>query len=152
MRLIKYKTELNEEKHNILVKEKSFNYACDKMNQPQMIVEMLNNCFHMDRMAEEYLYMVALNTKCRPLGIFEISHGTVNASLVTPREIFIRALLCGATQIVLVHNHPSGDVSPSKEDCEVYNRMKECGQLLNIDIVDNIIIGDGYYSFNDIGM
>lgn len=147
MRITKYRTELDKNKHNVLVKEKAFNYQCDSLDNPKSIVKMLNECFHLNKMAEEYLYMIALDTKCHPLGIFEISHGTVNSSLVTPREIFIRAILCGAVQIILVHNHPSGEVNPSKEDYNVYNRIKECGDILNISLADNIIVGNGYYSF-----
>lgn len=147
MRITKYRTELDENRHNILVKEKAFNYQCNNLTSPDIIVELLNDCFHLNKMAEEYLYMIALDTKCHPLGIFEISHGTVNLSLVTPREIFIRAILCGATYIILSHNHPSGVVTPSKEDREIYKRIKESGKLIGIELLDNIIIGDGYYSF-----
>lgn len=147
MRITKYRTELNENKHNVLVKEKAFNYQCDSLDNPKSIVKMLNEYFHLNKMAEEYLYMIALDTKCHPLGVFEVSHGTVNSSLVSPREVFIRAILCGATYIILSHNHPSGVVTPSKEDREVYKRIKESGKLIGIELLDNIIIGDGYYSF-----
>lgn len=147
MRITKYRTELNENKHNVLIKEKSFNYQCDNLDNPKSIVKMLNECFHLNKMAEEHLYMIALDTKCHPLGVFEVSHGTVNSSLVSPREVFIRAILCGATYIILSHNHPSGVVTPSKEDREVYKRIKESGKLIGIELLDNIIIGDGYYSF-----
>lgn len=147
MRITKYRTELDENKHNVLVKEKAFNYQCNNLSSPESIVELLNECFRLNKMAEEYLYMIALDTKCHPLGVFEVSHGTVNSSLVSPREIFIRAILCGATYIILSHNHPSGVVTPSKEDREVYKRIKESGKLIGIELLDNIIIGDGYYSF-----
>lgn len=147
MRITKYRTELNENKHNVLVKEKAFNYQCNNLSSPESIAELLNECFHLNKMAEEYLYMIALDTKYHPLGVFEVSHGTVNLSLVSPREVFIRAILCGATYIILSHNHPSGVVTPSKEDREVYKRIKESGKLIGIELLDNIIIGDGYYSF-----
>lgn len=147
MRITKYRTELNENKHNVLVKEKAFNYQCNNLSSPESIAELLNECFRLNKMAEEYLYTIALDTKCHPLGVFEVSHGTVNSSLVSPREVFIRAILCGATYIILSHNHPSGVVTPSKEDREVYKRIKESGKLIGIELLDNIIIGDGYYSF-----
>ena len=88
-------------------------------------------------------------TKGKPLGVFEISHGTINQSICNPRDIFIKALLCGAAGIILAHNHPSGDVAPSKNDMEIYKRVKEAGQLLGIGLLDNIIIGNGYYSFTE---
>lgn len=147
MRITKYRTELNDNKHNVLVKEKAFNYQCNNLSSPESIAELLNECFRLNKMAEEYLYMIALDTKCHPLGVFEVSHGTVDSSLVSPREVFIRAILCGATHIILSHNHPSGVVTPSKEDREVYKRIKESGKLIGIELLDNIIIGDGYYSF-----
>lgn len=147
MRITKYHTELNENQHNILVREKSFNYQADSLRTPEAITEMLNTVFGLNRQAEEYVYMIALNAKNKPLGVFEISHGSVCQSLCNPREIFIKALLCGATGIVLAHNHPSGNVVPSMEDMAVYERIKEAGQLIDIKLLDNIIVGDGYFSF-----
>lgn len=147
MRITTYRTELDENKHNVLVKENSCNYPVDSLNNPQAVAEMLNTVFHLNRQAEEHLYMIAVNTKNKPLGVFEISHGTVNASFCFPREIFIRALLCGASGIILAHNHPSGDITPSKEDIATYKRIKESGALIGIELLDNIIVGDGYLSF-----
>ena len=75
--------------------------------------------------AEEYMHMLCLNTKNRVIGVFEISHGTVNASIVGTREIFQKALLANAVSIILMHNHPSGDPTPSREDikdtCDGYD-------------------------------
>ena len=101
------------------------------------------------RIAEEYMWMIAMDSKCKPIGIFEISHGTVNATLASPREVFTRLCLCGATSFVLVHNHPSGDCSPSKDDIQTTERMGECGKLMNIPLNDHIVIGEGYYSFKE---
>lgn len=147
MRITTYRTELDENKHNVLVKENSCNYPVNVLNNPQAAAEMLNDVFRLNKQAEEHLYMIALNTKGKPLGVFEISHGTVNSALCTPREIFIRSLLCGASGIILAHNHPSGDVTPSKEDIATHKRIKETGQLVGIELLDSIIVGDGYYSF-----
>lgn len=63
------------------------------------------------------------------------------------REIFIKALLCGSSGIVITHNHLSGDTTPSKEDIESYNRLKEAGKLIGINVLDSIIVGNSYYSF-----
>ena len=147
VRITKYRTELDQNKHNILVKERTFNYTCDNMCNAGTIAMMLNDCFGLNRMAEEYLYMVAFNTKCRVLGVFELSHGTVNASLITPREVFIRALLCGASGIVIAHNHPTGDTTPSEEDRKVCERIKSSGDMLGVPLLDSIIVGDNTYSF-----
>ena len=152
MRITKYRAELNEDQHNILVKENSCNYPVDYLRNPQAITEMLNSIFQLNRQAEEYVYMIALNTKDKPLGVFEISHGAVNQSICNPREIFIKALLCGATGIILAHNHPSGDITPSKEDVTVYRRIREASEILGVNLLDNIVIGNGYFSFMENGI
>lgn len=151
MRITKYRTELDQNRHNILVKEKSTNYNIDTLSNPKLVVNLLNDCFGMNRLAEEHLYLIALNTKNKPLGVFEVSHGTINSSLVNPREIFIRLLLVGASGFVVSHNHPSGDCIPSKEDIQVTRRMKECADLMGIQLLDHIIVGDGYNSLRESG-
>ena len=153
MRIITYRTELDENQHNILVKENSCNCTINSLNNPQSVAEMLNTVFRLNRQAEEYVYMIALNTKGKPLGVFEISHGTVNQSICSTRDIFIKALLCGATGIILAHNHPSGDITPSKEDLEIYNKIKDAGKLMNVGLMDNIIVGGNrYLSFMENGI
>lgn len=102
---------------------------------------------------KEHLFLVFLDTKCRYLGEEEVSIGTVNASLVSPREIFIAALGKKAVSILLIHNHPSGDPRESKEDIAVTMRIKECGDMLGIQLVDHVIIGDNcYISFKEKGI
>lgn len=110
MKVIKYKVLLDEENKNILVKESAQLYASEKgqMNTPAQIVHLCNDVLQANRLAEEHLWLLAFNTKNKLLGLFEVSHGTVNGSLITPREIFVRLFLCGAVRFVLVHNHPSG--------------------------------------------
>ena len=150
MRIIKYTTHLDNDRKPILIKENSSNYpnVC-RLDSPQKITDMINTIYNASVLTEEYMWMIALDTKCNPIGIFEISHGTVNASLISPREIFMRLCLCGATNFVLIHNHPSGDITPSKEDINVTTQMKEAGKLMNINLLDHIIIGDIYYSFRE---
>lgn len=75
-----------------------------------------------------------------------ISMGTVNASLITPREIFSEALKFEAVSIVLLHNHPSGDATPSRNDIEVTRRIAQAGSLLGINLIDHIVIGDNAYT------
>ena len=147
MRITIYKIELNNDLHTKLVKEKAYNHDVKNLNNPSSIVQVMNDVFHMNKLSEEYLYTIALNRKLKPIGFFEISHGTSDCSLRNPREIFNRLLLCGANSFVLLHNHPSGDTSPSKEDIAVFKRIKQCSELLGINFLDNIIVGDNYYSF-----
>jgi DNA repair protein RadC len=153
MRITTYRTELDENKHNVLIKENSCNYPMETetLNNAPTIVKMLNAVYRLNRQAEEHLYMIALSIKCRPLGVFEISHGTVDCTVVNPRDVFIKALLCGASAIVIAHNHPSGDVTPSKEDRNVYERIRQCGELLGVQLLDSLIVGDSgtYFSMKD---
>ena len=75
----------------------------------------------------------------------EIFKGSLNSSLVHPREVFKEALKNSAASIIVCHNHPSGDPTPSKEDINVTKRIKECGNIMGIELLDHIIIGDNKY-------
>lgn len=99
---------------------------------------------------QEMMQIMMLNTKNRVLGEQTISKGTVNASLISPREIFLQALHYHAVSIVLVHNHPSGDPTPSRDDITITERIREAGEILGIELLDHIIIGDRrYVSFRE---
>lgn len=152
-RMTKYTTKLTENKRVILEKEKSMNcpslpYA---IKSPDDAVVIGKEFMRIHEEPEEYLYMICMNTKNRVIGVFEISHGTVNASLVTPREVFQKALLANAVNIILMHNHPSGDCTPSRQDIEITKRLVEAGNLLGVDVLDHIIIGDRYSSLKEKG-
>lgn len=151
MRVTSYAVELNGVL-NVLTKESAVNYETILLNNPVYIVRMMNDVFRMNRKAEEHVYILAMNTKCKLIGVFLLTKGTVNATIVSPREIFVRLCLCGACGYVLLHNHPSGDTTPSNEDINVTKRMKECSTLMGIKMMDHIIIGDDYYSFNEKGL
>ena len=112
--------------------------------------------YYMERMRHyttECVLLVMLDNKGHMLGEHIISKGTVNASLISPREIFIKALKYDASSIVLIHNHPSGDPSPSGPDRQITKQVYECGKLMNIPLIDHIIIGDHTYSsFKELGL
>ena len=93
----------------------------------------------------EVMKLLFLNTKSRFLGENDISVGTVNTTLVSPREIFLEALRKNAVSVILLHNHPSGDPTPSKDDILVTKRVLEAGEILGIDLLDHIIIGDNCF-------
>lgn len=149
MRIQQYRIVLDTDNKNILVKEDGKNYpGMKRLDNVEDIVKLMKDVFELHRRAEEYVYTICLNTKCRPIAFFEISHGTYNMALVSPREILIRALLCGATNIVLVHNHPSGDPSPSREDNSMTRRVQSAAGIIGIDFLDHIIVGEEtYYSY-----
>ena len=86
-----------------------------------------------------------LNTKSKLLGSKQLSKGTVNSAVITPREIFIEALEKKAASVILLHNHPSGDPTPSENDFLLTKRVKEAGKLIGVELLDHIIIGDNCY-------
>ncbi len=94
----------------------------------------------------ECVYLLCLDGKGQLLSEKRISDGSVRMSLISPREIFMQALQCKAVHIMLVHNHPSGDPSPSQTDVEVTNNIKALGEQMDIPLLDHIIIGDNRYS------
>ena len=147
VRMIKYKTRLTENKRITLDKEVSANRPdlTHYIKSPDDVVEVARDFLRLEEESEEYLYMIGLNTKNKVLGVFEVSHGTVNASIVGVREIFQKALLLNAVSIILMHNHPSGDSKPSRQDIEVTKKAAEAGKILDVEVLDHIIIGDKQY-------
>ena len=102
---------------------------------------------------EEHFYCLLLSTKNHVNAIHEVSIGTLNAAVVHPREVFKAAILSNAAAVILVHNHPSGDPAPSKEDIELTRRLIDAGKLLDIPVLDHVIIGDWkYYSMKESGI
>ena len=94
---------------------------------------------------QEHMKLLMLNTKSKLVGEADVSKGTVNASLISPRELFIEALGKSAVSIILLHNHPSGDPTPSENDIFITKRIQEAGKLIGIELLDHIIIGNNCY-------
>ena len=129
-----------------LVKEESHKYEVEtRISCPKDIYEVLTKVCRIQCNAEEVFILITLNTKNIVTGYFEVHRGTINSSLVHPREVFKRALLNNASNIMVAHNHPSGDPNPSKEDIQITERLKEAGNLLGINLLDHIIVGDDKY-------
>ena len=101
---------------------------------------------------QETVYGLMLNGKNELIHEVMISKGTVNMSLVTPREVLLLALQCRAVFVILLHNHPSGDPSPSEDDIKITQRIREAGELVGIRLMDHIILGENtYYSLREEG-
>ncbi len=96
----------------------------------------------MRHLKEEHVILLALDVKCRLIREIEISVGTVNQSVLRPREVFVQALKHEAVNIILLHNHPSGDPVPSREDLMITEKLVEVSKLVGIPLLDHIIIGD----------
>jgi DNA repair protein RadC len=127
-----------------LVKEGSMFYAKRKIKRPSDCVELLRT--YMDGVDREVFVAVALDTKKQPTAIQTISMGTLNSTPVHPREVFKMAILANADSLIIAHNHPSGNARPSKADVTTTERIKECGELLGISLIDHIIVGDDEYT------
>lgn len=98
----------------------------------------------------EIFKIILLNTKNEIITDVDISIGTLNSSLVHPREVFRVAIKRSSNKIILIHNHPSGCPTPSAEDKVITNRLLKCGEIIGIEVIDHIIIGDGvYFSFKE---
>ena len=99
---------------------------------------------------KEYFLALHLDSKNLLLCMEVVSVGSLNAAIVHPREVFKSALLSSAAAVIFLHNHPSGDTTPSKEDLELTRRLQQAGDLLGIRVLDHLIIGAGaHYSFAD---
>lgn len=114
-----------------------------KVTSPINVVDIFME--EMRVLNKEYLKVIVLDTKKNIITIKDISIGSLNSSIVHPREVFIEAIKSGGDSIIICHNHPSGDPTPSKNDIQVTKRLCECGKLMGIDLVDHIIIGDRKY-------
>ncbi len=99
----------------------------------------------MRHLAREEILLIMMDSKSKIIKDMIISSGSVNASIVAPRDIYLNALKYNAVNIILLHNHPSGDPTPSKEDLNITLRMKEAGTLIGIKLMDHIIIGDNRF-------
>lgn len=103
---------------------------------------VMEDMMNLDR---EHFRVMLLDSKNAVISVETVSIGTVNASIVHPREVLKPALEKSATSIILIHNHPTGSVSPSREDILITRRFEKCGRILGIDVVDHIIVGDNNY-------
>lgn len=102
---------------------------------------------------QEYLRVLMLNTKNVVVFVKDVSMGSLNSSIVHPREVFCEAIKRSSASIIICHNHPSGDPTPSSEDISITKRLRECGKMIGIELLDHIIIGNGIYvSLKDKGL
>lgn len=124
-----------------MVRESSILYDVRKISSPKEAVGLGQR--FLEDADREKVVLCCLNNKNAPICINIVSIGTLNASLVHPREIFKTAILCNAASIILFHNHPSGQTEASSEDIDITKRIKEAGVLMGIELIDHIIIGGG---------
>ena len=123
----------------------------DRFTSPRQVFDYFHHEFRDSR--KEYFLTLLLDGKNRIIRRVQVSEGSLNQSIVHPREVFIPAVKESAAAIILVHNHPTGDPAPSSEDIAITRRLREAGDIMGIKVLDHIIIGDGeFVSFVERGL
>jgi DNA repair protein RadC len=112
-----------------------------KINSPEDVYRLLYPT--MREMKKEIFVVICLDTQNQIISKETTSMGSLNANVVHPREVFKSALLASAAHIIVSHNHPSGDPTPSREDIDITKKLVETGKIMGIDVLDHVIIGDG---------
>jgi len=126
----------------------SLNNIC--ITSANIVFDYFNNLFYNKK--QEHFYCIYLDNRKKVIDVKQLFIGTLNQSLVHPREVFKEAVLLSASSIICIHNHPSGNITPSKDDIELTNRLINVGIFMGIKIIDHIIIGNNeYYSFLENG-
>jgi len=130
--------------------------ARQKLDSPELVYELLEA--EMRALHKESLRVILLDTRYHHLGTEQVSLGSVNESIAHPRDVFRPAMLASAYAVIVVHNHPSGDPSPSQSDHSLTRRLAEAAELLQIKLLDHVIIGapaegrQPYFSFKEAGV
>ena len=133
-----------------MVKESSFLYPNRKVSSPEDARDLFQK--FLEDMDKEYFIVACLNTKNEVNSIEIVSVGSLNSSIVHPREVFKSAILSNAASIIVCHNHPSEHTTPSKEDLSITERLIEVGIIIGIPVIDHIILGGNqFYSFKERG-
>lgn len=134
-----------------LVRDGSQKAERKKVSHPVVAAEVLRQ--FLDGVDREHFVVLLLDTQNQIIGIHTVTVGTLDASLIHPREVFKPAILANAASLLLAHNHPSGDPAPSAEDRTVTRQLAAAGALIGIEVMDHIIVGDElrYYSFMEAG-
>ena len=145
MNINTYKIRFNSDRIGELVKEETFAYSTDEtvIDSPEKAARLIESLWGASKLAQEHFWLLALDGVHRVVGAFVVSVGSLNASLVHPREVFQRAILAGAASIIIAHNHPSGMLDISENDREVTRRIRQAGDIIGIRLDDHIIVASG---------
>jgi len=150
---MKQETVKHKKRVNIIslkvIKESSVLYEGRKLSSPEAARKLLMPFF--DGMDREKFLAIYLNVKNEPNAIHTVSIGSLNSSIVHPREVYKGALMSNAASVIFAHNHPSGNPEPSQNDKNMTKRLIEAGEILGITTIDHLIIGgdEEYFSFKE---
>lgn len=145
--------KLQQIKMKVVKEETDIYYDGRRCNSPDLVEDILLKFYEQEDEGVEKFSVIALDTKNKIIGIQVVSVGTINSTLIHPREAFKFAISCNANSIFVAHNHPSGDLEPSREDIHITRRLKEAGELIGIKLLDHFIVGeDKVLSIKERGM
>ena len=122
----------------------------EKLNMPKNVYKFLK-AIKLDEEEQEHMMVLVLDAGSRIKAYYTVSIGLIDKTQIHVRELYRNSIIFGASRIILAHNHPSGSTNPSSEDIKVTNAMVKAGKIIDIEILDHIIIGDGFYSFAEAG-
>lgn len=151
MKIYSYISLLNETGNPYITKDKTYHIDGRKVyRNADEINEFIRNALGIHQCAEEFVYVLCFDNRNHMIGCFETSHGTVNGSYLSPREVYQKALMIGAVNIAITHNHPGNDPTPSEDDIQVTERLIESGKIIGINVLDHIVVARcGYCSLRE---
>ena len=114
----------------------------EQIDFPEKVVDFFRQYYCLDKMPEEYMYMICFNSASVPVSVFEISHGGIDYTVAPIREIYLKALLSDANNFILIHNHPSGNVKPSANDVKCCRTIVALQDMIGIKMNDFIRVGE----------
>lgn len=129
-----------------MVREKEVEYKQERIHNENDIVKFINEIEEINLSAEENVYVLCLNTKNEIVSYSEIAKGGISFCNFDMKTLFKNILLSNASKFILVHNHPSGDCTPSKSDINITKKIKDASKLMDIDFLDHIVIAENSYS------
>ena len=126
-----------------------YNLQSKRISSPTVAADIIQEVFDLENQPVEHFGILTLNNKNEVVGAHTLGIGTINAAIASPREVFKAALMNNAISVILFHNHPSGDTTPSPEDLQMTKVMVDAGKIIGIEVLDHIIIGyQKYLSLN----
>ncbi len=141
----KFQEKYIKVKNVYVIKEATELYKPDtRWNSPEKTAKLLHTLFEFLDDTREHFLSISLNTKNELIAVNVISIGSINSNIVHPREVFYSAIADKAACIILCHNHPSGDTSPSQQDIDITRKLVETGRIIGIDVLDHIILGEDW--------
>lgn len=134
-------------KVKLILKEENIEYKTNKIKSAKDVIEFMNSIEQMNLLAEETTFLICLNTKNEIVAYSEIAKGGIDQCPIDIKTIFKTVLLSNANKFILIHNHPSGDSTPSQADKNITKRIKQASDIMNIEFLDHIVIaGDKFTS------